>query len=199
MQNCCHVTCNMLKYLANFEYGLRMSNPILTVKDLHKSFGQNHVLQGINFTASKGNVIVLLGSSGSGKSTLLRCINLLEMPNSGQLQLAGHHFEFKTASKGKSFSPKSKQITALRQDVGMVFQQFNLWPHMTVLQNLIEAPIHVLKKPKSEATAEAHALLKKVGIANKQDCYPSQLSGGQQQRAAIARALMMHPKVMLFD
>lgn len=176
-----------------------MSHSILTLKDLHKSFGTNHVLQGINFTAQKGNVIALLGSSGSGKSTLLRCINLLETPNNGQLQLGEHLLHFSSDLQGRAIAPKAKLITQLRQDVGMVFQQFNLWAHMTVLQNLIEAPIHVLKKPKSEAIAEAQQLLEKVGLANKKEQYPSQLSGGQQQRAAIARALMMHPKVMLFD
>lgn len=176
-----------------------MNNPILTISDLHKSFGQNHVLQGIHFAADRGNVIALLGSSGSGKSTLLRCINLLETANNGNMQLAEYQLHFSSDLRGRPIPPNSNKITQIRQHVGMVFQQFNLWAHMTILQNLIEAPIHVLKKSKAEAIAAAEDLLNKVGIINKKDCYPSQLSGGQQQRAAIARALMMKPAIMLFD
>lgn len=176
-----------------------MNNPILAVKNIHKSFGKNQVLQGISFTAQKGNVIALLGSSGSGKSTLLRCLNLLDIPNCGELQLAGQHLKFSSRLRNKPHLPKTAQVNKLRQHVGMVFQQFNLWTHMTILQNLIEAPIHVLKMPRAKAVAEAETLLEKVGIADKQQAYPSQLSGGQQQRAAIARALMMQPDIMLFD
>ena len=152
----------MLKYLANLIGKVPMANPILTVKDLHKSFAANHVLQGINFSAERGNVIALLGSSGSGKSTLLRCINLLETPNSGNMQLAEYRLHFSSDLRGRPISPKSDQVTALRQNVGMVFQQFNLWAHLTILENLIEAPLYVLKKSKAEAMAEADALLHKV-------------------------------------
>ncbi len=167
--------------------------PILTITNLSKSFGDNPVLKNVSLTAETGNVIVLLGSSGSGKSTLLRCVNQLEPPDQGTIQFAELTFQF-----GAKSIPSDK-LLALRSQVGMVFQQFNLWPHRTVLQNLIEAPMKVLKLPKKAAIEQAKALLKTVGLSDKINAHPISLSGGQQQRAAIARALMMKPTLMLFD
>lgn len=168
----------------------------LEIQNLHKSFHGHIILQGINFTANKGDVIAIMGSSGSGKSTLLRCINLLTVPDDGIICIDDQVMSF---SPGEKVKLTSKQITALRKKVGMVFQQFNLWAHMTVMENLIEAPIHVLKQNKSQTIEEAKLLLEKVGLSGMLNRYPSQLSGGQQQRAAIARSLMMKPEIMLFD
>ena len=168
----------------------------LIVENLHKSFNHHPVLQGISFTANKGDVIAIMGGSGSGKSTLLRCINLLTTPDQGSIQVDNKIMEFYPQQK---VSLSTKEIIQLRRKVGMVFQQFNLWSHMTLLENLIEAPIHVLNKNKQETIEEATILLKKVGLGDKHHHYPVQLSGGQQQRAAIARALMMKPEIMLFD
>lgn len=168
---------------------------MIKVENLHKTFNEQEVLKGVSFEAPQGGVIALLGCSGSGKSTLLRCLNQLENPESGKVSIANEVMEFGPNKKPLSHN----QIYQVRKKVGMVFQQFNLWSHLTILQNLIEAPVHVLKKPKKEAIEEAEALLNKVGIVNKKYQYPSHLSGGQQQRAAIARALMMKPEVMLFD
>lgn len=168
----------------------------LNIQNLHKSFKKNNILQGVSFSAQAGEVLVLLGSSGSGKSTLLRCINLLSVPDAGSIQIDDQRLQF---NAGQPTIFKAKQLTQLRKKVGMVFQQFNLWAHMSMIENLIEAPIHVLKQDKSSALREAHQLLEKVGLADKSHLYPAQLSGGQQQRAAIARALMMKPEIMLFD
>lgn len=168
----------------------------INIKNLYKSFKANHILQGVSFSAKKGDVITLMGSSGSGKSTLLRCINLLTVPDAGSIQIDADILEFYPNIK-PTFT--NKQLIALRKRIGIVFQQFNLWTHMTVLENLIEAPIHVLKQDKAQAILEAKKLLEKVGLADKLNYYPVQLSGGQQQRAAIARALMMKPEIMLFD
>ena len=173
--------------------------PALVVEDLHKSFGSLEVLKGVSMTAEDGNVIAMIGSSGSGKSTLLRCINLLETPDSGRVTVNGELIRMRRVKGGHSVPEDSRQVDRIRQRLGMVFQSFNLWSHMTVLENVIEAPVHVLKVPRAEAVARAEGLLEKVGIAEKRDHYPSHLSGGQQQRAAIARALAMEPKVMLFD
>lgn len=171
-------------------------SPKITVRDLHKSFGDHHVLGGVSFDAGVSDVIALMGASGSGKSTLLRCINLLTLPDSGTLQIDDQAWHFNP----KTPCPLSQRdITRLRTRVGMVFQQFNLWAHKTILENLIEAPIYVLKQEKAEAIEQAQALLKKVGLSQKLHQYPVQLSGGEQQRAAIARAVMMKPEVMLFD
>lgn len=167
----------------------------ISVENLHKSFGGQKVLQGISFQAAQGEVVALLGSSGSGKSTLLRCINQLELPDAGRIKLGATVMEFGVGQKPLS----QRQIIQMREKVGMVFQQFNLWPHLTILENLIAAPRHVLKLANAKAVARAEALLKKVGILEKQHQYPAQLSGGQQQRVAIARALMMEPEIMLFD
>jgi len=173
--------------------------PALKVEDLHKRFGDLEVLKGISLTAYQGDVISLIGSSGSGKSTLLRCINLLEIPNSGHVWVNGERIEMITNRKGKTIPKASNQVDRIRTKLGMVFQQFNLWTHMTIIENVIEAPVHVLGKNKKEAREAAMALLVKVGIADKAKSYPAQLSGGQQQRAAIARALAMEPTVMLLD
>jgi len=175
------------------------SPPALEIRDLHKRYGAHEVLKGISLTARDGDVISILGSSGSGKSTFLRCINLLENPHQGQILVAGEQLKLKAASNGELVAADSKQINRLRSEIGFVFQNFNLWPHMSVLDNIIEAPRRVLGLSKAEAIERAEALLAKVGIADKRHVYPNQLSGGQQQRAAIARTLCMEPKVILFD
>jgi arginine/ornithine transport system ATP-binding protein len=171
----------------------------LTVSDLHKSFGNNEVLKGVSLTANKGDVIAVLGSSGSGKSTMLRCVNLLETPDSGLISVSGEVIQMKKNRRGESVPVNRKQVERIRSKLTMVFQQFNLWSHMTILENIIEAPIHVLNVPKAEAIEKAKHYLDKVGIFEKTDAYPGHMSGGQQQRAAIARALAMEPEVMLFD
>ncbi|MDO3431805.1 ATP-binding cassette domain-containing protein [Rhizobium sp. CBN3] len=170
----------------------------LSVRNIRKSFGTHEVLRGISLDAEDGDVISLLGASGSGKSTFLRCINMLETASDGEIWVDGEHIEM-IHKNGKTKPASQKQVDHIRSELGMVFQSFNLWSHMTILQNVIEGPIHVLKRPRAECIAEAEALLEKVGIADKRHAYPAHLSGGQQQRAAIARALAMRPKVMLFD
>jgi octopine/nopaline transport system ATP-binding protein len=172
--------------------------PAVAIRDLHKSFGPLEVLKGISLQAREGDVISILGASGSGKSTMLRCINLLEVPDSGEIRIGGEAIRLRHGRHGVEPADRA-QVDRLRARVAMVFQSFNLWSHMTVLENVIEAPVHVQKRPKAECLAEAEALLAKVGIADKRHQYPAHLSGGQQQRAAIARALAMHPSVMLFD
>jgi ABC-type polar amino acid transport system ATPase subunit len=162
--------------------------PVIEFKDVHKFFGKNHVLKGINCTVSEGEVVVICGPSGSGKSTFLRCINHLEKVDRGSLLVDGIDIASARANLNK-----------VRMETGMVFQQFNLFPHMTVLQNLMLAPMKVRKFNKALAEKTARSLLERVGIAEKADAYPAQLSGGQQQRVAIARALCMNPKIMLFD
>ena len=161
---------------------------LIKVENLQKAFGENRVLQGINTEIKKGEVVVVIGPSGSGKSTFLRCLNLLEQPTGGSI-----YFE------GVDITNKSVNINAHRMKMGMVFQHFNLFPHMTVLQNMTAAPIKLLKKPKEQARQEALELLKKVGLEDRANDYPNQLSGGQKQRIAIVRALAMNPDVMLFD
>lgn len=175
------------------------AQPALVCEDIHKSFGPLEVLKGVSLTAEEGDVIAMLGSSGSGKSTFLRCINLLEIPDSGEVYVSGELIRMTKDRAGKTIPEDQNQVDRIRSRLGMVFQQFNLWSHMTVLQNVIEAPEHVLKVPRAEATARAEAVLNKVGLSDKLDYYPAHLSGGQQQRAAIARALAMEPEVMLFD
>ncbi len=168
--------------------------------DIHKKFGNEEVLKGISMSACKGDVISILGSSGSGKSTFLRCLNFLEMPDQGDVMVAGEKVSLLTDKKtGLRHPQSSKQITRVRSKLAMVFQNFNLWSHMTVLDNIITAPIHVLKVPKAEAIERAEGLLHEVGLYERKDYYPLHLSGGQQQRAAIARALAMNPDVLLFD
>ncbi len=171
----------------------------LVVEDLHKSFGSVEVLKGVSLTARKGDVISMLGSSGSGKSTFLRCINLLETPNSGTVKVRDDVIRMTTDKQGEPVPADMKQVAHIRSRLGMVFQGFNLWSHMTVMENVIEAPIHVLKLPKAEAIERAEAILHKVGMYDRREYYPAHISGGQQQRAAIARALAMEPEVMLFD
>ena len=171
----------------------------VVVDQLHKAFGPLEVLKGVSLTAREGDVVSMIGSSGSGKSTFLRCINFLEMPTKGRITVNGEEIALKPARDGNLHPSDQRQVERIRSQLGMVFQSFNLWQHMTVLQNVIEAPMHVLKLSKAEATARAEALLNRVGLYEKRDQYPAFLSGGQQQRAAIARALAMEPKVMLFD
>ncbi len=173
--------------------------PALEIRNLHKRYGDLEVLKGISLTARDGDVISILGSSGSGKSTFLRCINLLENPHEGEILVAGEQLKLKRDKQGDLVAADGKQLNRIRSELGFVFQNFNLWPHMTILDNIIEAPRHVLGQSKAEATEVAEALLAKVGIADKRHVYPNQLSGGQQQRAAIARTLAMQPKVILFD
>lgn len=171
--------------------------PALEIRNLHKRYGDLEVLKGISLTARDGDVISILGSSGSGKSTFLRCINLLENPHEGEILVAGEQLKLKRDKQGDLVAADGKQLNRIRSELGFVFQNFNLWPHMTILDNIIEAPRRVLGQSKAEATEVAEALLAKVGIADKRHVYPNQLSGGQQQRAAIARTLAMQPKVIL--
>ncbi len=173
--------------------------PALQVTGLHKRFGNHEVLKGIDLTAHTGDVISIIGSSGSGKSTLLRCVNLLETPDAGEVRVHGELIQMKTRRDGGRGAANRKQLQRLRTRLSMVFQSFNLWSHKTILENIVEAPIHVLGRSKQEATEQADALLHKVGMYQRRDYYPSHISGGQQQRAAIARALAMDPEVMLFD
>ena len=171
---------------------------VIHIKNLHKSFGDLNVLNGVNISAKQGEVISLIGSSGSGKSTLLRCLNLLENSQQGQIFFAGE--EIKWVGSGQDRTPANiNQVRLMRTNLSMVFQQFNLWSHMTVLQNVMEAPLSVLGIEKEKVEINAHDYLKKVGIGEKWNSYPSELSGGQQQRAAIARALCMEPSALLFD
>ncbi len=178
---------------------MNTSQHAISVEQLHKSFGANEVLRGIDLTADRGEVISVLGSSGSGKSTLLRCMNLLEIPDSGIVRVTGEEVLMKTNRKGKNLPADMKQVERIRSKLAMVFQQFNLWAHMTILDNVMEAPVHVLKQNRAEVRERAIQYLNKVGIGDKLDAYPIHLSGGQQQRAAIARALCIEPEVMLFD
>ncbi len=178
---------------------MAVATPALEIRNLHKRYGDLEVLKGISLTARDGDVISILGSSGSGKSTFLRCINLLENPHQGEIVVAGESLKLKAAKNGELIARDPRQINRLRSEIGFVFQSFNLWPHMTVLDNVIEAPRRVLGQSRAEATEVAEALLAKVGIADKRHAYPAHLSGGQQQRAAIARTLAMQPKVILFD
>ncbi len=171
----------------------------VVVTDLHKNFGPLEVLKGISMTARDHDVVSIIGASGSGKSTFLRCINLLELPSRGDIVVNGEAIKFKAGRDGNMAPADTRQVERIRTRLGMVFQSFNLWAHMTVLQNVIEAPVHVLKVPKKEARERAEKILNRVGLWEKRDQYPAFLSGGQQQRAAIARALAMEPKVMLFD
>lgn len=171
----------------------------LRVVDLEKSFGSLQVIRGVSLAAEESSVLSIIGASGSGKSTLLRCLNLLEVPERGELEIAGEQVRFARDGSGDSTRTDRRQVQRLRSKVAMVFQQFNLWPHLTVLGNVIEAPVHVLGMPKREAIELGESFLAKVGMSDKRDEYPAFLSGGQQQRAAIARALAMQPRVLLFD
>lgn len=171
----------------------------LDITEVHKSYGTHAVLKGISLKAARGDVISLIGSSGSGKSTFLRCINFLEIPDSGQFVINGEEIRLKPGRDGRAHPADMRQIERVRAGLGMVFQSFNLWPHMTVLENVIEAPVHVQRRNRAEAIEQAEALLAKVGLYDKRHAYPAFMSGGQQQRASIARALCVDPAVMLFD
>lgn len=166
---------------------------------MYKNFGPLEVLKGVSLTAREGDVIALIGSSGSGKSTLLRCVNLLEIPTAGEIHVGSEHIRLVQNRRKETVPADKRQVDRVRTKLGMVFQHFNLWSHMTVIDNVIEAPVHVLKKPRKESREKAMAYLEKVGIADRFHYYPAQLSGGQKQRAAIARALAMEPDVLLFD
>jgi polar amino acid transport system ATP-binding protein len=172
--------------------------PVIEIRDLHKAYGALEVLKGVSVTASRGNVVSLIGSSGSGKSTLLRCCNLLEDSQSGEILFDGDPIRWKGTGHGR-VPADPKQVLRVRTNLSMVFQQFNLWAHMTILENVMEAPVTVLRHDRATVESRARALLDKVGIGDKCDVYPAQLSGGQQQRAAIARALCMEPQALLFD
>jgi arginine/ornithine transport system ATP-binding protein len=171
----------------------------LRVEGLHKRYGANEVLKGVSLQARAGDVIGIIGASGSGKSTLLRCINLLEQPDAGRVVLDGEELLLAPGRDGTLHAQDARQLQRLRARLAMVFQHFNLWAHMTALENVIEAPMQVLGLSRDEAVARAEALLRRVGVHHRKDVYPSRLSGGEQQRVAIARALAMQPEVMLFD
>ena len=176
-----------------------MTTASLSVENLHKRYGEREVLKGVSLSANKGDVITLIGSSGSGKSTFLRCLNLLEQPREGRLTLAGEELKLVRDRDGSLKAADAKQLQHWRARLAMVFQNFNLWGHRTVMENVIEAPVHVLGVPKAEAIEKAEALLARVGVSHRKSVYPAQLSGGEQQRVAIARALAVEPEVMLFD
>lgn len=171
----------------------------LHVEGLHKRFGSLEVLKGVSLSARDGDVVAVIGGSGSGKSTMLRCINCLENPTSGIIRVNGEEIRLKPDGRGGSAPADRRQIERIRSRLGMVFQSFNLWSHMTLLENVIEVPIHVLGVRRDEAITRADSLLSRVGLLEKRDVYPAFLSGGQQQRGAIARALAVQPRVMLFD
>ncbi len=171
---------------------------MIRCEDVHKRFGRLEVLRGVSLDIEKGEVVVIAGPSGSGKSTLLRCINHLERVDKGRIYVDGQPVGYREV-KGKFVEKSEREVARMRASIGMVFQRFNLFPHLTVLSNVIDAPIHVRKLKRSEALEAGRTMLRKVGLGDKLDSYPAQLSGGQQQRVAIARALAMEPKVMLFD
>lgn len=177
---------------------MNSATPVIEIRDLHKSFGPLEVLRGVSITAPAGHVVAMIGSSGSGKSTLLRCCNLLEDSQQGDVIFCGEPVRW--TGDGAQRRPADKaQLIRIRTNLSMVFQSFNLWAHLTILQNVMEAPLTVLRRDRAEVEAAARGYLAKVGIADKADAYPAMLSGGQQQRAAIARALCMEPKALLFD
>ena len=172
---------------------------ILELNNLEKRFGENKVLKGINLVANKGDVVSIIGSSGSGKSTMLRCVNFLEAPDSGTVNVCGEIINCRDENLKRPSKNLQLKITSIRKKLGMVFQSFNLWSHMTILENIIETPVNILNKDREESLNEAMKILKQVGIEEKANDYPIHLSGGQQQRAAIARALAISPEILLFD
>jgi len=176
-----------------------VNGPVIKAEDVHKRFHSLEVLKGINLSVAGGEVVVILGPSGSGKSTFLRCLNHLEKINGGKIEINGHFIGYRQAPDGRLIEESDWKVARQRAEIGMVFQRFNLFPHMTALENIMEAPIRVRGVPEADARATAEALLERVGLALKRDAYPAQLSGGQQQRVAIARALAMKPALMLFD
>ncbi|KKO17049.1 MULTISPECIES: ATP-binding cassette domain-containing protein [Pseudomonas] len=171
----------------------------LEIQDLHKSYGNHQVLKGVSLQAKAGDVISIIGSSGSGKSTFLRCINLLEQPNAGQIMVNGERLKLRTCPRAGLRAADPSQLQRLRSRLSMVFQHFNLWSHMSALDNVMEAPVHVLGMSRKDARDKAEYYLHKVGVSHRSDTYPAHMSGGEQQRVAIARALAMEPEVMLFD
>lgn len=175
-----------------------MSGEVIVARGLSKRFGANEVLRGVSLTAHQHEVVAIVGASGSGKSTLLRCIPLLEVPDEGDIVIGGETLAMLERG-GRRLAANPKQIERVRSTLGFVFQNFNLWPHRTVLGNVIEAPVHVQHRSRASCIEEAEALLAKVGLSDKRDAWPAELSGGQQQRAAIARALAMRPRALLFD
>jgi polar amino acid transport system ATP-binding protein len=174
------------------------ADEVVRAVDVHKWFGPLHVLKGVSLNVRRRETVVVIGPSGSGKTTFVRCLNQLEKIQKGEIIVNGQRIGFRDVN-GRMVADKERNIARQRREIGMVFQRFNLFNHMTALGNIVEAPVHVLGVPKEEAAATARALLKRVGLADKADAYPSQLSGGQQQRVAIARALAMKPALMLFD
>jgi octopine/nopaline transport system ATP-binding protein len=181
--------------LAHLPNGSTEIQPLLRIKDLRKSFGTIEVLKGVSLELRAGEVVSIIGASGSGKSTFLRCVNVLETPNSGTFDYGGYSFDFSDPKR----RPTGRELRDLRASVGMVFQSYNLWPHKSVIDNIVEAPVRVKGVARREALATGEALLQRIGLFEKRHAYPSHLSGGQQQRVAIVRALAMAPKVMLFD
>ena len=175
------------------------AGPVVRAIDVHKRFHANEVLKGVSLTVQRGEVVVILGPSGGGKSTFLRCLNHLEKIDSGKIEINGHLIGYKESAGGKLKEESDRAVARQRAEIGMVFQRFNLFPHMTILENIIEAPVHVRGITREEAKKRAAELLEQVGVPEKAGEYPIRLSGGQQQRVAIARALAMDPKVMLFD
>jgi polar amino acid transport system ATP-binding protein len=173
--------------------------PMVDAIDVHKRFHSNEVLRGVSMQVRRGEVVCIIGPSGSGKTTFLRCVNHLEKINSGRIYIDGEMCGYRELSDGRVVEDNERNITRIRAEVGMVFQRFNLFPHMTALENIIEAPMQVKRIARGQAEARARELLAKVGLSEKADAYPARLSGGQQQRVAIARALAMDPKLMLFD
>jgi polar amino acid transport system ATP-binding protein len=176
-----------------------MTTLVIKAEDVHKRFHSLEVLKGINLTVNGGEVVVIMGPSGSGKSTFLRCLNHLEKIDSGRIEINGHFIGYRQGRDGRLIEESDRKVASQRQEIGMVFQRFNLFPHMTVIENVMEAPVQVKRIPKHDARQHAMDLLEQVGLPEKADVYPAKLSGGQQQRVAIARALAMDPKVMLFD
>ncbi|HEV7126933.1 MAG TPA: amino acid ABC transporter ATP-binding protein [Ktedonobacterales bacterium] len=179
--------------------GAPTGRPMVDARDVHKAFRHNEVLKGISLQVRRGEVVVLIGASGSGKTTFLRCINHLEKINSGRIFIDGEMIGYRELPDGKIQEDSEANIARTRAEIGMVFQRFNLFPHLTALENIMEAPVQVRHLEKAEVEPRARALLEKVGLSEKADAYPNRLSGGQQQRVAIARALAMEPKLMLFD
>jgi polar amino acid transport system ATP-binding protein len=175
------------------------TQPILSASDVHKRFGHHEVLKGVSLEVRRGEVVCIIGPSGSGKTTFLRCLNHLERIDSGRIEVDGHLIGYRERANGTLAEEAPGEIARQRAEIGFVFQRFNLWPHLSAIENVIEAPIQVRGERRSEAIARAELLLARVGLLDKRDAYPSKLSGGQQQRVAIARALAMRPKLMLFD
>jgi polar amino acid transport system ATP-binding protein len=175
------------------------SAPIVKAENVEKYFGRHRVLCEVSLEVQRREVVCIIGPSGSGKTTFLRCINHLERIDGGRIEVNGHLIGYRTKDDGSLCEDSERNIARQRTEIGFVFQRFNLWPHMTALQNIIEAPIRVRKTPEADAVAQGEALLERVGLADKRNAYPGKLSGGQQQRVAIARALAMRPALMLFD